>query len=82
MGALDLIVTVDTAVAHLAGAMALPVWVALGAVSDWRWLRDRDDSPWYPTMRLFRQTRLGDWEPVVQRMAEELRQRVKISSSR
>jgi hypothetical protein len=68
---LDLVITVDTAVAHLAGALAVPVWVALSAVVDWRWLLKRSDTPWYPTMRLFRQETLGAWEPVFARMAEE-----------
>jgi hypothetical protein len=69
---LDLIVTSDTAVAHLAGALGRPVWVALKAVPDWRWLRERDDSPWYPSMRLFRQPRPGDWRPVVEALGREL----------
>src|SRR5262249_23763137 len=59
---LDLVVSPCTAVTHLAGGLGLPVWVPLCAIADWRWLTDRDDSPWYPTMRLFRQPRLGDWE--------------------
>jgi Tfp pilus assembly protein PilF len=70
---LDLVVTVDTAVAHLAGALGVAVWVALPFVADWRWLRDREDSPWYPTMRLFRQRRVGDWTDVFQRIAAALR---------
>ena len=61
MANLDLVVSSDTAMAHLAGALGRPVWVALSSDPDWRWLFDRDDSPWYPTMRLFRQTTLGDW---------------------
>jgi Flp pilus assembly protein TadD len=69
---LDLVVTCDSAVAHLAGALAVPVWVALAFTSDWRWLLSRADSPWYPTMRLFRQERPGDWPGVFGRMAEEL----------
>src|SRR5262249_56811402 len=69
---LDLVVTVDTAVAHLAGAMGRPVWVALKQVPDWRWLLGREDSPWYPTARLFRQPRAGDWDEVFRRIAGEL----------
>jgi tetratricopeptide (TPR) repeat protein len=69
---LDLVITTDTAMAHLAGGLAVPVWLALSKVSDWRWLLEREDSPWYPTMRLFRQTELGNWKPVFARMAEEL----------
>ncbi len=74
---LDLVITSDTAVAHLAGALAVPVWVALSAVPDWRWLEARDDSPWYASMRLFRQPRLGDWQAVFERLAEELRRESK-----
>jgi tetratricopeptide (TPR) repeat protein len=73
MAALDLVVTCDTSVAHLAGAMARPTWVALKADAEWRWLRGRDDSPWYPTMRLFRQTQPGEWRDVFAAMAGELR---------
>jgi tetratricopeptide (TPR) repeat protein len=69
---LDLVIAVDTAVAHLAGGQGVPVWVALAYAPDWRWLLDREDSPWYPTMRLFRQQRFGDWEDVFAQMAEEL----------
>jgi tetratricopeptide (TPR) repeat protein len=68
---LDLVITVDTAIAHLAGGLGVPVWVALSTIADWRWLQKRDDSPWYPTMRLFRQSQLGDWVPVFERMAAE-----------
>jgi tetratricopeptide (TPR) repeat protein len=70
---MDLIITVDTAIAHLAGAMGKPVWVLLPHTSDWRWLLDRDDSPWYPTMRLFRQKQIGNWEGVITRVAMDLR---------
>jgi tetratricopeptide (TPR) repeat protein len=73
---LDLVVTVDTSVAHLAGALGVPVWVALSALPDWRWLLGRDDSPWYPTMRLFRQRTLGDWGGVFRHLARELRRQV------
>jgi tetratricopeptide (TPR) repeat protein len=70
---LDLVISVDTSVAHLAGAMGKPVWVLLPTPCDWRWLLEREDSPWYPTMRLFRQKRIGDWGDVVQRVGEALR---------
>ncbi len=76
MSHLDLLITVDTAVAHLAGALGVPVWVALPLVPDWRWLLEREDSPWYPSMRLFRQTSLGDWAGVFERLSEALRQQV------
>ena len=62
---LDLVISVDTAVAHLAGALGRPVWILLPYGADWRWLQDRNDSPWYPTARLFRQTTMGDWTPVL-----------------
>jgi len=70
---LDLVIAVDTAVAHLAGALGKPVWVLLPSAPDWRWLLDREDSPWYPGMRLFRQRQLGEWEPVVDRIGEALK---------
>ena len=64
---LDLVVSCDTSVAHLAGALARPVFTALPAVADWRWLAGRDDTPWYPTMRLFRQDADRQWQPVFAR---------------
>ncbi len=76
MANLDLIIASDTSVAHLAGALARPVWVALSTSADWRWLLERGDSPWYPTARLFRQTRAGEWNTVVEPMARELRARL------
>jgi tetratricopeptide (TPR) repeat protein len=69
---LDLVISVDTALAHLAGALAKPVWIPLPAFPDWRWLLERKDSPWYPTARLFRQTSPGSWDDVIERMASEL----------
>ena len=69
MMSLDLVITCDTALAHLAGALGRPVWVALHFVPDHRWMMDRDDSPWYPTMRLFRQPAPGDWAAVFDEIA-------------
>jgi hypothetical protein len=71
---LDLIITVDTSVAHLAGAMGKPVWVLISFLPDWRWLQARDDSPWYPTMRLFRQIAPGNWHDVIARVVNALAQ--------
>jgi len=73
MTQLDLVISCDTALAHLAGALAVPIWVALPAVAEWRWLLDRDDTPWYPTMRLFRQRESGNWSEVFERIAEAVR---------
>jgi Flp pilus assembly protein TadD len=70
---LDLVISADTAVAHLAGAMGKPVWLMNRFDTCWRWFRDRDDSPWYPTMRLFRQTTSGNWDDVARRVAAALR---------
>ena len=72
MANLDLIISCDTASGHLAGAIGKPVWLAVNRVSDWRWMEEREDTPWYPTMRIFRQPVLGDWAPVFARMAEAL----------
>jgi hypothetical protein len=71
-GAHDLVITVDTSVAHLAGALGLPVWTMLPHALDWRWLRDREDTPWYPTMRPFRQTTPRVWTDVLDRIGSEL----------
>jgi tetratricopeptide (TPR) repeat protein len=70
--ALDLVITCDSVLAHLAGALGLPVWVALAHFADWRWMLERADSPWYPTMRLYRQRRPGDWNEVFKRIAADL----------
>ncbi|MFI5378841.1 MAG: glycosyltransferase family 9 protein [Tepidisphaerales bacterium] len=70
---LHLVITSDTSIAHLAGALGVRVWVALCFVADWRWMLNREDSPWYPTMRLFRQQKPGDWSDLFQRIADTLR---------
>jgi hypothetical protein len=72
MSSVDLVISSDTSVAHLAGALGKPVWVLLQYVADWRWLLDRSDSPWYPTARLFRQPDIDDWESVIRRVRDEL----------
>lgn len=69
---LDLIITIDTSIAHLAGALGVPVWVLLPYKADWRWMLNKTNSPWYPTMRLFRQKKPGDWETVIQEIIKEL----------
>ena len=76
IASLDLVLTTDTAVAHLAGALGVPTWVMLHHAPDWRWLLDRGDSPWYPSIRLFRQANPGNWAPVVGAVAEALSKRV------
>jgi ADP-heptose:LPS heptosyltransferase len=70
---LDLVITVDTSVAHLAGAMGKPTWILLPFAPDWRWLLNREDTPWYPSARLFRQTAPGDWRGALQALGEALR---------
>ena len=72
---LDLVIAPDTSIMHLAGALGVPAWIALSISPDWRWFLNRDDSPWYPSVRLFRQRKLGDWDDVFTRMAEALQQR-------
>jgi tetratricopeptide (TPR) repeat protein len=79
VAALDLVISVDTSVAHLAGALALPVWILLPFAPDWRWLLARNDSPWYPTATLFRQPRPGDWDAVVREVAAALVARLSMS---
>ena len=72
---LDLIISVDTSVAHLAGALGRPIWTLLAHAPDWRWLLGTESSPWYPTMKLFRQLREGDWGELAQRVAAALQAR-------
>ena len=79
---LDMVVTVDTSVAHLAGAMGKPVWILLPTGCDYRWLLEREDSPWYPTARLFRQTERGNWADVIARVAEALKTLMRPSAAR
>jgi tetratricopeptide (TPR) repeat protein len=79
MESLDLVITCDTSIAHVAGALGRPAWVALKLVPDWRWMLDREDSPWYPSLRLFRQTHQGDWSDVFEAMQRELRVRIRAS---
>ena len=69
---MDLVISVDTSIAHLAGAMGKPVWILLPFAPDWRWLLDREDSPWYPTARLFRQPKIGDWDGVISKVKHAL----------
>ena len=78
MRALDLVISIDSLPAHLAGALGVPVWTLLQAEADWRWLEEREDCPWYPSMRLFRQKaeHSGEWEPVIARVETALRARV------
>jgi ADP-heptose:LPS heptosyltransferase len=72
ISALDVVITVDTSVAHMAGALGKPVWILLPFHPDFRWLRDRSDSPWYPTAKLFRQTRRDVWSDVLEQVSAEL----------
>jgi ADP-heptose:LPS heptosyltransferase len=73
---LDLVISVDTSVAHVAGALGKPVWILLPFLPDYRWLLDREDSPWYPSARLFRQPKIGDWRSVVEMLRRVLEERV------
>lgn len=72
VAAMDLVITIDNSTAHLAGALGVPVWVLVPFMPDWRWLLDREDSPWYPAMRLFRQPKTGDWQSVVEKVRHAL----------
>jgi hypothetical protein len=72
VAAMDHVLTIDNSTAHLAGALGLPVSLMLPFAADWRWLKDRDDSPWYPTMRLFRQSVPGNWQSVLQSVQSAL----------
>jgi hypothetical protein len=72
MRSLDLVISIDSMSAHLAGALGLPVWTLLPHDADWRWMEERDDSPWYPTMRLFRQRTPNDWAPVIAELRRAL----------
>jgi len=74
---MDLVISVDTAVVHLAGALGTMVWTLLPFNPDWRWMLNRDDSPWYPSMRLFRQKKRKDWEAVIERVSRALAERVR-----
>ena len=77
---MDLVISVDTSVAHLAGALGKPVWMLVGLPAEWRWMTEREDTPWYPTMRLFRQRRHGDWSEVITRVRDALRAQVQSRS--
>jgi hypothetical protein len=79
---LDLVISIDTSVAHLAGAMGKPVWILLCKSADWRWMLEREDSPWYPTARLFRQSTMGDWQAVAIAIEHELRKLVTQATAR
>jgi hypothetical protein len=70
--ALDLVITVDTMMAHLAGSLGIPTWILLPTEPDWRWMEGRTDTPWYPNARLFRQRRPGDWQPVLCEIRDSL----------
>jgi len=72
LSAMDLVITVDTSTAHMAGALGLPTFLLIAALPDWRWLMDRNDSPWYPTLRIYRQPAPGDWTTVIERVVTDL----------
>ena len=79
--ALDLVISVDNATVHLAGALGVPVWILLPWEADWRWMRDRDNSPWYPTARLFRQPQPKDWSSVFAHVANELKTKFALNNT-
>jgi hypothetical protein len=79
MSSLDLIVTIDTSIAHLAGGLGRPVWMAVPYWADWRWMIERPDSPWYPTMRIFRQPEPALWTPVFEEIASALRRKLTLT---
>src|SRR5262249_49327695 len=81
MMSLDLVISSDTSIVNLAGALGRPVWVLLPFIPDWRWLLDRNDTPWYPTARLFRQPNMGDWTTVLDDVCAALKQFVEHRSS-
>ena len=72
LSGLDLVITIDTALAHLAGAMGIPTLLLVPYLPDWRWLMGRPDSPWYPSMQIYRQPRASDWEAVIQKILQDL----------
>ena len=74
---MDLIISIDTSMAHLAGALGRPLWVLVSYLPDWRWLLDREDSPWYPTARIFRQPAQGDWQSVTEKLRAELQELIR-----
>ncbi len=76
MAALDFVISVDTAPAHLAGALGRPIWTLLSYVADWRWMTDRRTSPWYPSMRLYQQKVFGDWEGVITNASEDMKHQI------
>ena len=77
----DLIITSDTAIAHLAGALGCPTWVVLKKIPDWRWMLDRNDSPWYPNMKLYRQKERDNWEEVFETIKNDLQSLITLNEN-